>query len=71
MTCKDHVDLYQSLIQVKGKVVLSYYDHPVMQNLYAKWHRDVLDVVKSSYGVTKNSWAQERPRAEEILLMNF
>ncbi|AKQ71750.1 MULTISPECIES: DNA adenine methylase [Bacillus] len=39
-TEQDHRDLARLLIQAKGKVVLSYYDDPLILELYPNWERE-------------------------------
>jgi len=61
----DHIELSDLLAEVKGKVVLSYYDDPTIRWLYANWR--VVEIETSRYCVL----AEERPRATELLLFNF
>jgi DNA adenine methylase len=71
MSWKDHIDLANLLNKVQGKVVLSYYHQPLLLRYYASWRREEKLVVKHSTGITKNRRAETRPRAVELLLMNF
>lgn len=68
-----HRDLSLLLNNVKGKVVVSYYPNPLVDELYPqhKWRRDEKQVMKHSMGITRNHSAIHRPRATELLLMNY
>lgn len=61
-----HVDLAKLLQQVKGKVVLSYYADPLLDELYPNWNRETYQAYKQVVG--GNGIGTE---AEELLLMNF
>jgi DNA adenine methylase len=68
---QDHRDLAAILHGARGKVVLSYYPHPLIDELYPDWRRDERQFMVSSYGITGRSKAKTKPRATELLLMNF
>lgn len=68
---QDHVDLALLLTSVQGKVVLSYYQHPIVEKFYGKWRRLAKMVPVMAEGVTKANPVETRGSAEELLLMNF
>jgi DNA adenine methylase len=68
---QDHRDLAAILHGARGKVVLSSYPHPLIDELYPDWRRDERRFVVFSYGVTRQSKAKTKPKATELLLMNF
>lgn len=62
----DHRKLAELLRNVKGKVVLSYYADPLIDELYSDWWKESFDAYKQVVGgdgLGRN--------AEELLLMNF
>lgn len=61
---KLHHDLADALNKVEGKVVLSYYDHPLLDELYPHWSREYFGAVRQVVNGSNNS-------SEEMLLMNF
>jgi len=63
---KDHRELAYLLHGVKAKVVLSYYEDPLIEELYASWHKESFDTYKQ---VVKGG--QIGGKSEELLLMNF
>ncbi|KKX53259.1 DNA adenine methylase [Brevibacillus borstelensis] len=63
-TEKDHRDLAHMLNGIKGKAVVSYYDDPLLRELYKGWRREKLE----SYKQVVNGGDSY---AEELLLMNF
>jgi len=63
-TEQDHRDLAKILNSVKGKVILSYYDHPLLAELYPGWHIE-------SYTATKQMVNNGSQKAQELLLMNY
>ncbi len=73
-----HERLVESLLQVKGKVLLSCYDHPIYKPLTdAGWHKITKDTVCHMIGKVRNSRFQgignvklNAPRTE-TLYMNF
>jgi DNA adenine methylase len=62
----DHRDLSKLLHSVKGKVVLSYYDDPLIQELYPDFTREPFDAHKQIVGGSGSDID-----TEELLLMNF
>lgn len=61
-----HRDLAALLRKVKGKVVLSYYSDPLIDELYGDWYRETFDAYKQVVGGDGLG-----TYAEELLLMNF
>jgi len=70
-TEKDHIRLYETLKEVKGKWLLSYYPHPKILELYKDYVIHERQTVIHSKGITKNSRSKERPKVKEILIMNY
>lgn len=70
-TRKDHEDLAKLLKQIKGKFVLSYYEHPLVRKLYKDFRIITKTTSKSSAVITKNARAKERPKGYELLIMNY
>lgn len=62
----DHRDLSKLLHSVKGKVVLSYYDDPLIQELYSDFTQEPFDAHKQIVGGSGSDID-----TEELLLMNF
>ncbi|MBA4535126.1 DNA adenine methylase [Brevibacillus halotolerans] len=60
----DHRDLAYMLNNIKGKAIVSYYDEPVLKELYKGWRREMFQSFRQ---VLHSSDAY----AEELLLMNF
>jgi DNA adenine methylase len=67
-TLDDHKRLAQLLNETPAMVALSYYDHPLLDELYpeSKWRRVAFDVPKHSQR-TKST----HDRASEVLLCNY
>jgi DNA adenine methylase len=63
---KDHIELAELLRKVKARVVLSYYEDPLISELYAGWHKDSFDTYKQV--VNGN---MQGGTAEELLYMNY
>lgn len=61
-----HHDLAKILNGIKGKAVLSYYDDPLIDELYSGWNRESFGTYKQVVG-----GEGENSPAEELLLMNF
>jgi len=58
------------LNSVKGKVLLSYYPHPLLEELYPKdrWHIVEIPVYKRSSG---KGAGNVKPKATELVLLNY
>lgn len=63
-TQQDHRDLADMLNQIKGRAIVSYYDDPLLLEIYPDWERKTFMSLKQS-GIRNQS------EAEELLLMNF
>lgn len=63
-TEKDHRELAEILNNIKGKAIVSYYDDPLLTELYPNWRRETFE----SYKQVVNG---DNCFAEELLLMNF
>jgi len=61
---KDHRDLSFILNNIKGKAIVSYYDEPLLVDLYPNWRRASFHTVRQVVNGNNN-------RATELLLMNF
>ncbi|MCP1147926.1 DNA adenine methylase [Bacillus sp. 1735sda2] len=65
-TEKDHRDLANLLKKASGKVILSYYQDPLIEELYSDWHKETFAAYKQVVG------SSEKDRyAEEMLLFNY
>nr|WP_304459259.1 DNA adenine methylase [Alicyclobacillus sendaiensis] len=61
----DHRDLAELLNSIQGKAIVSYYDHPMLNELYQSWRREVV----TGYAQAVNGGG---PRVtKEVLLYNF
>lgn len=65
---QDHRDLAALLNSIQGKAIVSYYPHPLIDELYKSWHRQVIKTTKWAMAV--NLGEKQMP-AEELLLFNF
>ncbi|WP_342355199.1 DNA adenine methylase [Paenibacillus polymyxa] len=65
-TEEDHHDLARLLHQVRGKVVLSYYAHPLIDELYADFRREAYVAQKQVVGC-----AGQDVHTQELILTNF
>ncbi|ASZ05138.1 MULTISPECIES: DNA adenine methylase [Bacillus] len=63
---EDHRELARLLNQVKGKVVLSYYDDPLILEIYPNWESETFSAYKQVVGGSGKSRG-----AEELLLFNY
>ncbi|QOY37736.1 DNA adenine methylase [Anaerobacillus isosaccharinicus] len=63
-----HVDLAHLLNNVQSKVILTYYSHPVIEQLYKGWHRfEIPNIATGS--VTK--LGQQKSRQTEVIFTNY
>lgn len=67
-TEEDHRTLAAMLNSVEAKVILSYGDHPLIRELYKDWAIRWFAVVRPS---AKVSEGEEKPKASELILMNY
>ncbi|MGE5353924.1 MAG: DNA adenine methylase [Acidobacteriota bacterium] len=70
-TMEDHERLASLLKNIKGKFVLSYYDHPFIREQYSGYQILTKEVSKHSYGMTVNAKSKERPKGKEVLILNY
>ena len=63
-TEKDHLELADLLNRIEGKAIISYYDDPLLLNIYRGWRRESFDSFKQVVN-------GDNCYAEELLLMNF
>ncbi|PAF15934.1 DNA adenine methylase [Terribacillus saccharophilus] len=62
---KDHEDLARLLQNIKGKAIVSYYEDPMISELYSDWHRESFTAYRQVVGFGKET------KSTELLLMNF
>lgn len=65
-TLEDHYELGRLLNAAKGKVILSYYDDPIINEIYGHWNIERHGAFKQAVG-GQNVGGQ----AEELLIMNY
>lgn len=65
---RDHRDLAELLRGIKGQAIVSYYKHPLVDELYDGWSCAVIETHKFS---RPQDAGEERPKAKELLLTNF
>jgi len=70
-TEKDHIELAKMLKNIKGKFILSYYPHPLIDEYYKTFNIQTKEVTITSCGITVNSKQKIRPKATELLIKNF
>ena len=63
---KDHIELAEMLNSCKAKVMISYYQDPLLKNLYKNWFVETHQAFKQVVG-GENMGAP----AEELLIMNY
>jgi len=67
-----HEELAKLLNTIKGKFLLSYYPHKLIDEYYQGFNIIQKEVSKPSYGITKlNKGVKQRPRSMELLIKNF
>jgi DNA adenine methylase len=64
-TEQDHRDLASLLNDCKGKVLISYYADPLLNELYPNWYKESFEAYKQVVG------HDTVERTEELLLMNY
>jgi DNA adenine methylase len=71
LSIETHRKLAELLNQIKGKAVVSFYPHELLEELYphSKWHYVSRDIAKRSIRITEEN--SKRKRATELLLMNY
>ncbi|WP_373232122.1 DNA adenine methylase [Cohnella sp.] len=65
-TTKDHYELGELLNSARAKVMISYYDDPIIQEIYGHWNVERRGAFKQAVG-GQNIGGQ----AEELLIMNY
>lgn len=70
-TIEDHSRLAELLKNVRGKFILSYYKHPLIMELYKGFRIVKKSTVKHSCGITVNHGSKVKPKATELLIMNY
>lgn len=60
----DHRDLAALLNGIKGKAIVSYYDHPLLLELYPDWRRETFQCARQVVNGNNNT-------STELMLMNF
>lgn len=63
-TEQDHRDLAEMLNRIQGKAIISYYDDPLLNELYPNWNRETFQAARQVVNGNNNT-------ATELLLMNF
>lgn len=65
-TLKDHYELGEMLNSVRGKVVVSYYDDQIINEIYGNWNIEKHEAFKQAIGGQNVGG-----KAEELLIMNY
>lgn len=68
---KDHARLASILKSIKGKFALSYYPCEFVASAYKRFRKITRQTVKSSCGITRVFVRKTRPKANELLIMNY
>ncbi len=68
---EDHIKLASILKKIKGKFILSYYEHPLIDELYGEFRIIKKRTSKHSSGITINSKRKTKPKSVELLIMNY
>ena len=68
---QDHYALAELLRSIKGMAVLSYYPHPVLDEIYKQWACYEIQTVAYSSRITRHSTSRIRSRRTERLYCNF
>lgn len=67
----DHERLAGILKTIKGKFVLSYYEHPVIRKLYKGFNIQLKTASKHSCGIVRSTKIKEKPKSVELLIKNY
>lgn len=67
-TPEDHLILSELLHEVKARVILSYRDNPLIQELYSDW--SVYSATMTRHGALSKA-GEAKPKAVELLLTNY
>ncbi|RST60389.1 DNA adenine methylase [Siminovitchia terrae] len=65
-TLEDHYELGELLNSARGKVILSYYDDPIIAEIYGHWNIERHSAFKQAVGGQNVGGL-----AEELLIMNY
>ncbi len=65
-TLQDHYELGKLLNSARGKVILSYYDDPIIDEIYGNWNIERHEAFKQAVGGQNVGGV-----AEELLIMNY
>nr|WP_236588122.1 DNA adenine methylase [Tumebacillus amylolyticus] len=65
---RDHIELAEILRQIKGKAMVSYYPHPLVDELYKNWPRRI---EIGSHTFSQVSREEERPKRTELLFLSW
>ncbi len=68
---EDHKRLAGILKHIKGKFVLSYYDHPLIRELYPNFEYISKEHTQSCSGLTRGTKSRVRPKETSLLIRNF
>lgn len=68
---KDHERLAEILKSINGKFLLSYYGHDLVKKLWKGYHIEKKNTVIHALGNTRDLKEHKRPKAIELLIMNF
>lgn len=61
---KLHTDLADLMNSIEGKALISYYDDPLLDELYPDWHKENFSAVRQVVNGSNNS-------SQELILMNY
>lgn len=67
---KDHRDLAEMLQTIQGKALVSYYDDPLVMELYSGWRMEQVNALVGT-GVRKASRGQGKGKETECFFMNY
>lgn len=65
---EDHVRLRKTIDHLKGKIMICYYDHPLIRELYQGWCIDDY-MVKSK--IQQRDFGEKCPVRKELIIMNY
>lgn len=68
---QDHTQLVNVLMRVKGKFILSYYDHEFVRVNYKAFNIVKKSVPKYCEGCSKNNQDKHKPVGHELLIMDY
>lgn len=68
---EDHIRLVQSLKGIKGKFILSYYDHKFVRANYKRFNMISKEVPKYNVRSFKDNINTHKPLGHELLIMNY